>query len=130
MEEYKKLLLEKFMNNEKLTNRRFNRNIRDLTQFYQRLPSELEQELQLWPILPSYLYDKPIPARLDLKLYFQEISKRTRHYRYTYFIDEEKFLKFREEAIAKNVDVVRHIIDELVIAFVQEVRFDMLKTEE
>jgi hypothetical protein len=34
LKEYKKLLLEKFMNNEKLENKRFNRNIRDLTQFY------------------------------------------------------------------------------------------------
>jgi hypothetical protein len=75
------------------------------------------------------LYDKPIPAILDLKLYFQEISERTRHYRYTYFIDKEEFLKFRKEVIAKDVDVVRHIIDELVIPFVQEVRFDILKTK-
>jgi hypothetical protein len=41
MEEYTNLLLEKCMNNEKLANKRFNRNIRDLTQFYQRLSSEL-----------------------------------------------------------------------------------------
>jgi hypothetical protein len=129
MEEYKKLLLEKLMNNEKLTNRRFNRNIRDLTLFYQRLPNELEQELQLWPILPSYLYDKPIPARLDLRLYFQEINEKTRHYRYTYFVDEEEFLKFREEAIAKDVDVARYIIDEIVKTIAQETRFDILKTE-
>jgi hypothetical protein len=84
--------------------------------------------LQLWPILPSYLYDKPIPARLDLKLYFQEICEKTRHYRYTYFFVKEEFIKF-EEAAAKDVDVVRHIIDELVIPFVQEVRFDILKTK-
>jgi hypothetical protein len=44
------------------------------------------------------LFDRPIPARLDLKLYTEEVIDRVSHYRYHYKIKEEVFKKAEEYA--------------------------------
>jgi hypothetical protein len=85
-----------------------------LTQFYQRLPSKLEEQLQLIPILPTYIGSKPIPARRDLQLFSKEISSRTNHIQYFVNIIERSFELYKEEAEKKDIDVTRHIIDEIV----------------
>jgi hypothetical protein len=69
------LLLRKFRGNEKLANQKFLRNIKDITQFFQRYPDIIEQELIYHPILPSYLHDKPIPARLDAEFYLRKLAR-------------------------------------------------------
>jgi hypothetical protein len=51
LDEYKNLLLNKFRNNTELANQRLMANINDITEFFQRLPKKVEQELILNPIL-------------------------------------------------------------------------------
>jgi hypothetical protein len=104
-------------------------NIKYITRFFQRLLRAVEQELMVHPILPSYLHNKPISARLDAELYLREVSDRLRHYRYTYIVNEEEFHRRMTNAVLTGEDVVRNVVDEIIKAFIQTLRFDIRKSK-
>jgi hypothetical protein len=125
VKEYKSLLLDRLRNDKRLADKKFIKNVRDLTQFYQRLPSKLEEQLQLIPILPTYIGAEPLPARLDLELFAREISSRTNHIQYYVNISERSFELFKEESESKDIDVARHIVEEVVKFFEEQIRVNL-----
>jgi hypothetical protein len=67
--EYSGLLLDRFRRNPKVKQSLIKKNIRDLTEFYQRYPDIIEEGLLPQAVLPSELFDKPLKARLDYEVY-------------------------------------------------------------
>ncbi|MCS7318133.1 MAG: hypothetical protein NZZ41_07520, partial [Candidatus Dojkabacteria bacterium] len=88
--EYKNLMINRFKNNPKYGETKFIRNIKDLTQFYRRLPRKFEENFLNENILPSQILDKPIPAKLDFGIFEKEISKKLKHNRLSLKLDFEK----------------------------------------
>jgi hypothetical protein len=68
------LLLDRFRRNPKVLQSLIKKNIRDLTVFYQRYPSIIEEGLLPQAVLPSELFDKPLKAKVDYKIYSKETS--------------------------------------------------------
>jgi hypothetical protein len=70
--EYSGLLLDRYRKNPKVTQTLIKRDIRDLTEFYQRYPGIIEQGLLLQAVLPSEIFDKPLKAKIDYLVYTTE----------------------------------------------------------
>jgi hypothetical protein len=74
------------------------RNIKDITTFFQRLPSKVEQDLIENPILPSDFISHAVSAYTDKEVYLKEVSGKMKHYKLTYIFKDNEHEKFREKS--------------------------------
>jgi hypothetical protein len=63
LKEYSALILDRFRKNRRSMKSLIKKNIRDLTEFYQRYPRDIEEGLLPQAVLPSELFDKPLRAK-------------------------------------------------------------------
>jgi hypothetical protein len=63
LREYNALMTDRFRKNPRSMESLIKKNIRDLTEFYQRYPRNIEEGLLPQAVLPSELFDKPLRAK-------------------------------------------------------------------
>jgi hypothetical protein len=129
--EYKQLLLRKLGGNPKLAMQKFMRNIKDITQFFQRLPTKVEEHLIRSPVLPSDFLDKPVSASLDKAIFFKEINKKLKHFEYSYLFDgreQDEIIRTtrRKHSFPEIIEALAEVFVERAIkAFSKRLKYDV-----